>query len=179
MEELSCVQSSYSVSNWEETPSSLCCTEALFEIPKHRNIKPHEMYPDLPRHIFRIVGILMAIAYRRIPIRKKGRKNILGQKRWHFYLSENPPLEDITVIYEPAQVNGQLHLRCSVRQMGREYSKSTGRAWIIRSACLMWLSGPEKMIFKVCLMGGGACWRFVFPVFGNNNLLFDFFFCCC
>lgn len=45
---------------------------------------------------------------------------------WPFYLAENPPLEAITVIYELTQVNGQLHLRCSVRQMGREYSKTSG-----------------------------------------------------
>lgn len=61
------------------------------------------------------------------------------------------------MIYEPTQVNGQLHVRCSVGQMERErYSKTSGRAGIIRSARLMRLSGPrpQQMILKVCLMGG-------------------------
>lgn len=54
----------------------------------------------------------------------------------------------ITVIYVPAQVNGQLHLRCSVRQMEREYSKTAGRAGIIRCARLMCLSGLAQMILN-------------------------------
>lgn len=73
------------------------------------------------------------------------------------------------MIYKPTQVNGQLHLRCSVRQMGREYSKSSGRVGIIRSARLMCLSGPGQKILWVCLMGGGALWQFIFPVFGSKN----------
>lgn len=61
-----------------------------------------------------------------------------------FYLSENPPLKSITVIYEHTQVNGQLHLS-SVGQMEREYSKTSGKAKIIRSVRLMCLSVLEQM----------------------------------
>lgn len=77
------------------------------------------------------------------------------------------------MIYEPTQVNGQIHLRCSARQMGREYSKSSGRAGIIRSARLMCLSGPRRMILRV--VGWVVVPRrpSIFPLFGNNSPLFE------
>lgn len=93
---------------------------------------------------------------------------IRGKKKVHF-MTLLPCRE--AVIYEPTQVNGQLHLRCSVRQMGRKYSKSSRRAGIIRSARLMCPCGPGQMILKVFLMGGGAPWQFDLPFFGSNNLV--------
>lgn len=73
-----------------------------------------------------------------------------------FTLWENPPLEAITVIYEPTQVNGQLHVRCSVGQMGGESTVrlqggQESSARLVWCVCLAW---PQQMILKVCLMGG-------------------------
>lgn len=63
-------------------------------------------------------AVTIVMEYSSFPLLKNVDWGIL----WPFYLLENPPLEAIWVIYEPTQVNGQLHLRCSARQMGREYS---------------------------------------------------------
>lgn len=54
---------------------------------------------------------------------------------------------------------------------GGEYSKTSGRAGIIRSARLMCLSGPRRVELKVCLRVAGARRLYFLLFFGNNKLV--------
>ena len=74
-----------------------------------------------------------------------------------------------SVIYERAQVNGQLQLRCSARQMEREYSedfREDGNHPLCSSdACL----GRSRWYLAACLMGAGARRPFAPPVFWGTT----------